>query len=231
MLKHLEKKEETIIDDLQVGFGKNSWYINVPLYSCRNLFEGEDTSFQVQAFACKCGKQHIYITKTNENKILYICQNCKNSYFFNTNHHTNKYNDLLINIDEEPVLSITKEYAYADLYINLPVNIDLSKNEIIFEKKKVYRLRICLNGGEERHQETHIMTSDVVSSTYNKLLSFIDQNYLSSKLNNYNSLHMEKRTPPQFRKAVTYFLKYPLFNDAEFLSWYMDESLYLKGGV
>ena len=222
---------DSIFNDIQVGFGKNSWYIKKPLTECRNLFEGEEITYQVQAFLCKCGEQYIYITQKNKKRILHRCSNCNNNHFFDVICYSNKYNDLLVNIDHEAILSMNNTYAYAKLYVNTPIHIDLSANKIIFQKQLVYTLRICLNGGEERHQEKHILTSDVTGNTYNKLLSYIDKHYLSQKLKDYDKLYMHQKTSPQFRKAVTFFLKYHYFYDSSFLLWQMDDDLYHDGGI
>jgi len=220
-------QRETILDDIRIGFGKNSWYVILPLSSCRNLFEKEDTGFYAQAFVCKCGTTEIFVTNKSNKVASYICPACENNRFFTLERLTNKYGDLLVNIEHDAKLSIEQGIASAKVYLDIPKSIDLSANRVVLEKRLVYELQIELHGGKERHTDVYKVSPDVMQTTHMALLNYIYEHYLTHKLKN-NILLAEKMvTSSQIRKTVKFFLQYPLFDDAIFLFWrHMDAELY-----
>ncbi len=210
-------QRETILDDLRVGFGENSWNINLPLSSCRNLFEKEDLDFRVQAFVCKCGETDICVTHQRDKASSYVCPQCDNSQFYTMERISNKYGDLLVNIENDAELLIDQGYAYAKVYLDIPNTIDLPANKVIFDKKLVYELRIKLESGDEKHTDIYKVSPDVMQVTHMALLKYIDEHYLTHKLKNHALLQKRMVTSSQVLKTVKFFLKYPLLEDAAFL--------------
>jgi hypothetical protein len=219
-------QRETILDDIRIGFGKNSWYVILPLSSCRNLFEKEETGFYVQAFVCKCGHAEIFVINESNKIASYVCPVCENTQFFTLERLTNRYGDLLVNIENDAELSIDQGVASAKVYLDVPKSIDLSANRVVFEKRLVYEIQIELHGGAERHIDMYKVSPDVMQVTHMALLRYIYTHYLRHKLKNSSLLAEKMTTSSQVRKTVKFFLQYPLFENAVFLFWHMDEALY-----
>jgi len=223
--------QEHPMDDFPVGMGGgNSWYLKVPLSDCHNIL-GETTDYQVHAYACKCGTEHTYITDKFAKKATHICLQCGNSGFFNVA-DIDRYDEYLINIDGPAQCTLEGDDAYARLFVSIPKSVDLARDKVLYESKKIFELKISLVGKESVYRGWEKINSDIQEEVYKELLYYVGEHYLKEKMHDYEALQMDQRTFPQMRKAISFFLKYSEFKHSELLSWaVIDDDLYHNGGV
>lgn len=199
------------IDDIEVGFGKNAWYVQKPLSECRNLFYNIKSDFVVHFFGCDCGKNHIYINKS-ENDIKHICEKCGRENFTFLKYADRK--TAYVNLENIYSFKKTSEYYMATCYLRYPKHIDINSNSLIYENKIAYEIRMDMDCAYSSRISYRI-SDEVKNRARAELLDFIGQD-LHRKINNFKTLEFKKNIYEAKERIVNFFIKNPTLIDAEF---------------
>ena len=223
--------EEHPLDDYPVGIGGNSWYLKVPLSTCRNLFL-DACNYQVHAYACKCGKERVFISDNSVSHLSYVCSRCDNNGFLDVA-QLDLYGEYSINIDTPAEYAIEGDKAIARVFVSVPKSVDLARGErVIYEKKKIFEIEKSLVTIDETvYSGWEKVSTDALAKVEHNLLYYIGEHHLKESMHDYDTLRIKQRSFPQLRKAILWFLKYPEFKHSEFFLWVMDDDLYYNGGI
>ncbi|MDD2829109.1 MAG: PcfJ domain-containing protein [Sulfuricurvum sp.] len=205
-----------LLDDLPSGIGEMNWYVYKPLSDCiGHLFRNHPSNFIVHAYRCSCGTTQIIIHQ--EKRQTYQCSSCGNDRFHDYTLISTFDKELLINLPYAPII----EYGYgrysAQLYLNLPVTIDLTQEKIVFEKQKIYEVQIDIQGNSSfdyRYRPTQF----VQNKLSRELIRHI-WNERKSILYNWESVEFDDAAPFRQRVIVETLLRYYNIFDAEFFFW------------
>ncbi len=223
------KCKENPTDDLQVSIGKNSWYLKLSLFACRNLL-AEDYGYRVHSFACKCGSERVFISGKETENMRYRCRECGNSLYLDAS-NVEQYGKEILRIDPNVVCAIEEKNASIRVYIEVPVNVDLAAGEkICYEKKKIAEITVILNRDiEMRYVGREKVTSDVIRRMESVLWRYIVEHYFHMHETVYH--HVVHMPLTQLREVVSRLLRYPELKHSEFLFWVMDDEFYHNGGT
>lgn len=199
------------IDDIEVGFGKNAWYIQKPLSECRNLFYGVKSDFVVHFFGCDCGKNYIYINKSDDD-IKHICEKCGRENFTPLKYADRK--TAYVNLENIYSFKKTSEYYMINCYLRYPKHIDINSNSLIYENKIAYELRMDMNCIFSS-RISYSISDEVKNRARVELLDFIGQD-LHKKINNFKILEFKKNIYEGKERIVNFFIKNTMLIDAEF---------------
>jgi len=113
----------------------NSWYITRHIKECNSLFSDTEDIY-VQAFTCKCGKEHIRIANTQTVQVPYfICPKCTNGYFINVDNFN--FDTIDINIDKVSIQKQQNDTIVVNFSYQKPYAINLASNSLKYHTNLV----------------------------------------------------------------------------------------------
>jgi len=194
-----------------------SWKLEVDFNSQNHLFYKKDLlPYTINIFICGCGHNEFIISYYNQ-KIEYICKNCKNDTFYDANLANDNFDFFLYNIQ---LNKIKKYYIYeipknislttAKCNLEVPYKIDFMKEKVYFKKKEVYSCAI------KEGKIVNICHTKEDNNVFNKLQE-LSKTYIDSYLQRFNLT--QKLTYKEKIPIAEFFIKYPYFKEFDFFFW------------
>jgi len=122
-----------------------SWKLTTDFDKQRHLFFDKiETGYIVETYICSCGHTD-FITKCPEQKLNYICKECKNTKFYDANSAWRNISHFLYqNLDLEFSYAYDIQidnHAISSLYITrIPQDINFFSRKVIYLKNPAYIL-------------------------------------------------------------------------------------------
>jgi len=114
---------------------KNSWYISRHIKECHSLFSDVLDAF-VEAFICRCGEKHIYITPQTMEEPYHICRACGNNGFLDAN--TYNLEHFSAKIDMKPTVTRnTSGNICVMFHYTIPFGIDLAADNVRYTTESI----------------------------------------------------------------------------------------------
>ena len=130
-----------------------SWYLNLSINDIKTIFQEQTLPYEVDCYSCSCGKDEIILKNKSLDLDSYECSECGNTDFYNANKYTKNdlwYKNINEIFSEDILLELNPNIKYheinklikADISVNIPVSLDLARNEIIYKKRDIYTITI-----------------------------------------------------------------------------------------
>ena len=223
------KHKETLIDDLQTGIGKNSWYLKLPLVVCRHLFK-EDYGYTVHAFACACGEERVVIAK-GRSRVRCRCRKCGNAIFFDLS-QIEHYDKSVLRVDANAECFVDAKRIGVRAFIVVPVDVELAAGEKIRYAKRV-ATEITLTTLERKveiaYRGKEKVADEVLEKMETLLWRFVARHYFR-EYDDGSVSYVKHMSPSRIKESLSRLLRYPGLKHGDFLFWVMDDELYHNVG-